>query len=201
MPGTRRSGVKKMPPNLASGLKRTKEQKASEEVERVRGWVKAAVENSDAFIGQSLLNPMNGVVDELVGGLLKPDEKRVVEEIFKDAVVEQLLNGASSQLLNGASSSAAQVPRSPLIVEELLVISSSMGTKLKLLEPAVLCVLAVSCSDGLETGAPAFQWVKYSDVFGQNHKKILKHGGKKVRLPDGPTPNYLRRPSIYGCVR
>ena len=32
MPGTRRSGVKKMPPNLASGLKRTKEQKASEEV-------------------------------------------------------------------------------------------------------------------------------------------------------------------------
>ena len=44
MPGTRRSGVKKMPPNLASGLKRTKEQKASEEVERVRGWVKAAVE-------------------------------------------------------------------------------------------------------------------------------------------------------------
>ena len=57
MPGTRRSGVKKMPPNLASGLKRTKEQKASEEVERVRGWVKAAVENSDAFIGQSLLNP------------------------------------------------------------------------------------------------------------------------------------------------
>ena len=139
-----------MPPNLASGLKRkrTKEQKASEEVERVRGWVKAAVENSDAFIGQSLLNPMNGVVDELVGGLLKPDEKRELEEIFKDAVVEQLLNGASLQLLNGASSSAAQVPRSPLIVEELLVISSSMGTKLKLLEPAVLCVLAVSCSDG-----------------------------------------------------
>ena len=160
MPGTRRSGVKKMPPNLASGLKRTKEQKASEEVERVRGWVKAAVENSDAFIGQSLLKPMDGVVDELVGGLLKPDEKRVVEELFKDGVVEQLLNGASS--------SAAQVPRSPLIVEELLVISSSMGTKLKLLEPAVLCVLAVSCSDGLETGAPAFQWVKYSDVFGQN---------------------------------
>ena len=56
MPGTRRGGVKKMPPNLASGLKRkrTKEQKASEEVERVRGWVKAAVENSDAFIGHSL---------------------------------------------------------------------------------------------------------------------------------------------------
>ena len=52
MPGTRRSGAKKMPPNLASGLKRTKEQKASEELERVRGWVKAAVENSDAFIGQ-----------------------------------------------------------------------------------------------------------------------------------------------------
>ena len=94
MPGTRRSGVKKMPPNLASGLKRTKEQKASEEVERVRGWVKAAVENSDAFIGQSLLKPMDGVVDELVGGLLKPDEKRVVEEIFKDAVVEQLLDPA-----------------------------------------------------------------------------------------------------------
>ena len=39
MPGTRRSGVKKMPPNLASGLKRTKEQKASEELERVREWV------------------------------------------------------------------------------------------------------------------------------------------------------------------
>ena len=35
----------------------------------------------------------------------------------------------------------------------------------------------------------------------QNHKKILKHVGKKVRLPDGPPPNYLRRPSIYGCVR
>ena len=88
MPGTRRSGAKKMPPNLASGLKRTKEQKASEEVERVRGWVKAAVENSDAFIGQSLLKPMDGVVDELlkdigqslgaVEELLKPDEKRVV---------------------------------------------------------------------------------------------------------------------------
>ena len=55
-----------MPPNLASGLKRTKEQKASEELERVRGWVKAAVENSDAFIGQSLLKPMDGVVDELL---------------------------------------------------------------------------------------------------------------------------------------
>ena len=96
MPGTRRSGAKKMPPNLASGLKRTKEQKASEELERVRGWVKAAVENSDAFIGQSLLKPMDGVVDELVGGLLKPDEKRAVEELFKDGVVEQLLNGASS---------------------------------------------------------------------------------------------------------
>ena len=49
MPGTRRSGVKKMPPNLASGLKRTKETKASEELERVRGWVKAAVGNSDAY--------------------------------------------------------------------------------------------------------------------------------------------------------
>eukprot|EP01048_Picozoa_sp_COSAG05_P012571 COSAG05_NODE_1270_length_5316_cov_3.177688_2_plen_85_part_00 len=56
-------------------------------------------------------------------------------------------------------------------------------------------------TDGLETGAPAFQWVKYSDMFGQNHKKILKHVGKKARLPDGPPPNYLRRPSIYGCVR
>ena len=57
-----------MSPNLASGLKRkrTKEQKASEEVERVRGWVKAAVENSDAFIGQSLLKPMDGVVGELL---------------------------------------------------------------------------------------------------------------------------------------
>ena len=66
MPGARRSGVKKMPPNLASGLKRTKETKASEELERVRGWVKAAVENSDAFIGQSLLKPMDGVVDELL---------------------------------------------------------------------------------------------------------------------------------------
>ena len=64
----------------------------------MRGWVKAAVENSDAFIGQSLLKPMDGVVgeflkdigqslgvgDELVGGLLKPDEKRAVEELFKD---------------------------------------------------------------------------------------------------------------------
>eukprot|EP01048_Picozoa_sp_COSAG05_P007987 COSAG05_NODE_587_length_8516_cov_10.000356_2_plen_102_part_00 len=56
-----------------------------------------------------------------------------------------------------------------------MVISSSMGTKLKLHEPAVLCVLAVSFSDGLETGAPVvFQWVKYTDVFGQDHKKILK---------------------------
>ena len=96
MPGTRRSGAKKMPPNLASGLKRTKEQKASEELERVRGWVKAAIQNSAAFIGQSLLKPMDGVVDEalkdigqslgvgdeLVGGLLKPDEKRAVEELF-----------------------------------------------------------------------------------------------------------------------
>ena len=34
MPGARMA--KKMPPNLASGLKRTK---ASEELERVRGWV------------------------------------------------------------------------------------------------------------------------------------------------------------------
>ena len=67
---------------------------------------------------------MDGVVDELVGGLLKPDEKRVVEELFKDGVVEQLLNGASSSA-DGASSSGV-----PLIVEELLVISSSMGTKL-----------------------------------------------------------------------
>jgi len=70
MPGTRRSRAKKMPPNLASGLKRTKEQKASEELERVRGWVKAAVENSDAFIGQSLLRPLDGVVEELLNANL-----------------------------------------------------------------------------------------------------------------------------------
>ena len=88
-----------MPPNLASGLKRTKETKASEELERVRGWVKAAVENSDAFIGQSLLRPMDGVVDEL----LKSDEKRVVEELLKDGVVEELLN--QGPIADGASSS------------------------------------------------------------------------------------------------
>eukprot|EP01048_Picozoa_sp_COSAG05_P003274 COSAG05_NODE_148_length_16365_cov_76.419218_5_plen_185_part_00 len=41
MPGARMA--KKMPPNLASGLKRTK---ASEELERVRGWVKAAIQDS-----------------------------------------------------------------------------------------------------------------------------------------------------------
>ena len=97
-----------------------------------------------------------------------------------------------------------QVPRSPLIVEELLVISSSMGTKLKLLEPAVLCVLAVSCSDGLETGAPVvFQWVKYTDVFGQNYKKFFLRSmlARRFGSPMGRHPTTcVALASMGACV-
>ena len=64
MPGARMA--KKMPPNLASGLKRTK---ASEELERVRGWAKAAVKDSGVITALHFMEgkPMDGAVEELLG--------------------------------------------------------------------------------------------------------------------------------------
>ena len=67
----------------------------------------------------------------------------------------------------------------PLVIEELLVVSSFQGTQLGLDAPAVLCVVV---SDGDQL---ILRWLHYSKVFGDDHKLIVS-----------PLP-LLLSPSLY----
>ena len=55
----------------------------------------------------------------------------------------------------------------PLVIEELLVISSFQGTHLGLDAPAVLCVVVSDDSQNI------LRWLHYSKVFGEDHKLIV----------------------------
>ena len=77
-----------------------------------------------------------------------------------------------------ALGSDAEVRR-PLVIEEMLVVSSAKGALLQMEEPAVLCWLAGST----DARPLVLAWVPYTQVFGPGPTKIVRIRCLLLRMP------------------
>ena len=71
------------------------------------------------------------------------------------------------------------VVRQPLVIEEMLVVSSAKGAHLQMEEPAVLCWLAGST----DARPLVLAWVPYIQVFGPGPTKIVRIRCLLLRMP------------------
>ena len=92
------------------------------------------------------------------------------------ATPERLIQVALGGTL--ALASDADVRR-PLVIEEMLVVSSAKGALLQMEEPAVLCWLAGST----DARPLVLAWVPYTQVFGPGPTKIVRIRCLLLRMP------------------
>ena len=89
----------------------------------------------------------------------------VKEAVSKSSIIHNI-DGDAEVLKERALGPSPLRLSGPLVIEELLVISTLKGRELMLQEPAVLCIVAGDAQ-------LIMQWVPYSEVFGNDHTLIV----------------------------